>query len=138
MAECFKCGQGMTEATGCDDNRTITFADGDEVEPIPHGEADRDRAYEEVIEDYGRMIENGGRGRMSPDETREEMENFKNRWSPEEFNSRDCHDCGAENGQYHHPGCDSEECPRCGGQYIICDCRSDEKEKIWAHNQTDR
>lgn len=33
-----------------------------------------------------------------------------------------CHDCGALYGHYHHPGCDSETCPKCGGQLISCDC----------------
>jgi len=29
-----------------------------------------------------------------------------------------CHDCGAHIGEYHHPGCDMERCPKCGGQMI--------------------
>ena len=33
-----------------------------------------------------------------------------------------CHDCGAPVGQAHHPGCDAERCPRCGGQLIGCGC----------------
>lgn len=35
-----------------------------------------------------------------------------------------CHDCGVQPGGHHHPGCDWEECPRCGGQLITCDCNS--------------
>lgn len=42
-----------------------------------------------------------------------------------------CHDCGAVEGEYHHPGCDMEECPRCGGQYFICDCVTEEKKALW-------
>lgn len=116
----------MIKADGCDENRTITFGDGKEVEPIPHGEAERDRSYEEVLEDYELEIENGGRGNWGPDRIRERMEKFKEMWEPEEFNNRACHDCSAEPGEYHHPGCDSEECPRCGGQYFICHCVTDE------------
>ena len=33
-----------------------------------------------------------------------------------------CGDCGAMVGYFHHPGCDCERCPSCGGQLISCDC----------------
>ncbi len=33
-----------------------------------------------------------------------------------------CGDCNAGAGQYHHPGCDMEECPVCHGQAMGCDC----------------
>lgn len=33
-----------------------------------------------------------------------------------------CHDCNVRPGQFHHPGCDMERCPKCGGQAIGCDC----------------
>ena len=33
-----------------------------------------------------------------------------------------CGDCGAKYGHYHHPGCDCERCPVCGGQMIGCCC----------------
>lgn len=33
-----------------------------------------------------------------------------------------CGDCGAHYGHYHHPGCDRERCPICGGQLIFCGC----------------
>ena len=41
------------------------------------------------------------------------------------FDSGDrCHDCGIINkkGNYHHPGCDMERCPKCKGQLISCGC----------------
>lgn len=33
-----------------------------------------------------------------------------------------CGDCGAKRGHFHHPGCDCEVCPVCGGQLITCGC----------------
>ena len=33
-----------------------------------------------------------------------------------------CVDCNVAVGGFHHPGCDQEKCPRCGGQLISCDC----------------
>lgn len=31
-----------------------------------------------------------------------------------------CHDCGALPGNFHHPGCDWEECPGCHQQMLMC------------------
>ena len=39
--------------------------------------------------------------------------------------NRKCHDCGVEEGQIHHDGCDNERCPFCGMQLISCDCDSE-------------
>ena len=37
-----------------------------------------------------------------------------------------CHDCGVMPSRFHHPGCDVQECPLCGGQMLSCGCRFDE------------
>jgi hypothetical protein len=33
-----------------------------------------------------------------------------------------CHDCNIAQHGLHHPGCDTECCPKCGGQLIGCGC----------------
>ena len=40
---------------------------------------------------------------------------------------RFCHDCGVTELRYHHPGCDMETCPECGGQLISCNCDVEEE-----------
>jgi hypothetical protein len=39
-----------------------------------------------------------------------------------------CHDCNVAVGGAHHPGCDGEECPACGGQLIGCGCAGEDDE----------
>lgn len=40
-----------------------------------------------------------------------------------------CHDCNVVKGALHHPGCDVEICPCCGGQAILCDCTGEQEDE---------
>jgi hypothetical protein len=41
-----------------------------------------------------------------------------------------CHDCSIKHGRQHHPGCDVERCPRCGGQRITCGCENPDQRRL--------
>jgi hypothetical protein len=44
-----------------------------------------------------------------------------------------CGDCGARIGEVHTPGCDLEQCGRCGHQWLSCGCpiRAGEPRRPW-------
>lgn len=40
----------------------------------------------------------------------------------EGYEGEGCGDCAVKPDQLHVPGCDIEQCPKCGGQAIGCEC----------------
>lgn len=43
-----------------------------------------------------------------------------------------CGDCGAPWGELHREKCDEDQCPKCGGQFISCDCIFVEQKEKWS------
>ena len=46
-----------------------------------------------------------------------------------------CPDCAAPPGALHHLGCDWEQCPRCSGQLIGCQCRVEPVDEALSEEQ---
>jgi hypothetical protein len=51
---------------------------------------------------------------------------LKEGFVPKEY----CHDCACSIGQLHGPGCDTEQCPLCKGQFTYCECEL-ESDGLW-------
>ena len=49
-------------------------------------------------------------------------------WGAEQ---RACGDCCVIRGEVHVPGCDIEECPKCGGQALTCPCGAEDEQMPW-------
>jgi hypothetical protein len=58
---------------------------------------------------------------------------FRALW--EELITRPCGDCGVIQGELHLDGCDMERCPRCGDQFMCCECRL-EQDELEAENSS--
>jgi len=65
---------------------------------------------------YGQEIRYWKRSAFRGEITKE----FEVRWK--ENIKSPCHDCTVVVGELHLDGCDYEACPRCGGQYLGCEC----------------
>ena len=47
---------------------------------------------------------------------------FGQDYAGQDTDAESCRDCAAGRGQLHVPVCCREQCPRCGGQVLGCDC----------------
>jgi hypothetical protein len=46
--------------------------------------------------------------------------------SPSQSASEPCQECAVLPGQLHVMGCDFEQCPNCGGEFLYCPCKNEE------------
>ena len=98
MAVCRICGRDPTDTNtvNCVDNKLIFYSDGVTMPAIPFGK------------EQGHL----GNSKLS------KLINGLKKIVNFDF----CPDCGVKRGGYHHPWCDVEMCPRCGGRLLVCDC----------------
>jgi len=80
-------------------NRTTPVA---HLEPIRYGQESR---FEST---FKAMLERG------------ESPAFVQEMRDKETAAERCPDCACKKGEYHHPGCDWEECPHCHNQLLSC------------------
>lgn len=61
------------------------------------------------------------------DEEEHFLERYKYGFAPNDKLTENykCDDCNVFRGEYHLEHCDLEECPKCGGQFLTCNCSKD-------------
>lgn len=119
MSECQACQQEMEDAVSCTFTRYSDFVDGVERDRIRYGSeshASLKRQYDAEGPGCGPGVM---RWMLGPgaerDPTWNEVLEYLRPSGP-------CPDCRTPVAGFHHPGCDKEECPRCGGQALSCEC----------------
>lgn len=100
MAKCNWCKKEMidNDIKSCEGNAKVRFPDGKELPSVPYD-----------VNKVNEVLESHGYAPINPETHR-------------------CHDCGVAHSGFHHPGCDMERCPRCGGQLIGCGCLDEDEE----------
>jgi hypothetical protein len=109
MAICNTCGKDMCEGESCIEAPIIH--EGKEYKQIKLGE---EQTFIPI------------KGETWPHYR--QMKKIWNEQVEEGYQESPCHDCNTPLGGYHHPGCDNERCPICGGQLISCGCEDSEEE----------
>jgi hypothetical protein len=116
MAICEWCKKEMLEVDTCERNTVVIFPyPRTSIRPVIPFVAETEEALVEWFHSY------------PPDELSITFEE----WYDSHIKTgkyKRCHDCNVLDGGYHHPGCDMERCPRCGGQLISCGCLDEGKE----------
>ena len=117
MAKCKACGQDMTTADSCTANEVIEFPDGSKMPGIPYRGP--------TIEELEKSLEWWKKAPFPEEVKKQGISNIEQHieaMKKDPNNKQRCHDCGVKDGGFHHPRCDSEICPKCGGQIITCGC----------------
>jgi hypothetical protein len=118
MGICKWCDQEMTDknATTCTGNTVVEFPDGLKLPSVPYkGKGFELSQFEDsyLKDNYAPEFKAIFKMFSSPQERMD--------YWIEKVGTK-CHDCGVDVGGFHHPGCDTEKCPKCSGQLIGCGC----------------
>jgi hypothetical protein len=90
----------------------------DQIPPADHGDIEDNDAWAEMVARAQHDRTMNIRGRVY------QRAPFGSDWLGQASPRRTCRDCGAACGEFHIPRCCWEQCPRCGGQAISCECEN--------------